>query len=57
VLDPRGVGVVVEAEHRCTATLRERANDARTITTALAGVIRDDPATRSEFLALTRRRA
>jgi GTP cyclohydrolase I len=56
VLDPRGVGVVVEAEHRCTATLRERTNDARIITTALAGAIRDDPATRSEFLALTRRR-
>jgi GTP cyclohydrolase I len=52
-LHPKGVGVVIEAEHMCM-TLRGTAKPgARTVTSALAGAVRDDPRTRQEFLALT----
>jgi GTP cyclohydrolase I len=53
-LDPHGVGVVIEAEHTCMSLRGARAAGARTITSALFGRLRDDPASRSEFLALTR---
>jgi GTP cyclohydrolase I len=55
LLSPRGVGVVVEAEHTCMSVRGARATGARTVTSALAGVVRDDPRSRSEFLDLTRR--
>jgi GTP cyclohydrolase I len=52
-LQPKGVGVVIEAEHMCM-TLRGTAKPgARTVTSALTGLVRDDPRTRQEFLALT----
>jgi GTP cyclohydrolase I len=52
-LAPKGVGVVIQAEHMCM-TLRGTAKPgARTVTSALAGAVRDDPRTRQEFLALT----
>jgi GTP cyclohydrolase I len=53
-LAPRGVGVVIEAEHSCMSLRGARARGARTVTSALLGHLRDDPAARSEFLALTR---
>ena len=53
-LTPRGVGVVIEAEHTCMSLRGARTPGARTITSSLLGHIRDDAATRSEFLALTR---
>jgi GTP cyclohydrolase I len=49
---PKGVGVVLEAEHLCMSLRGVRANGARTVTSALEGLVRDDPRTRSEFLAL-----
>ena len=52
-LDPRGVGVVLEAEHLCMSLRGVQKPGARTITSALHGVVRDDPRTRQEFLALT----
>ncbi len=55
-LRPRGVGVVLEAEHRCMSLRGARANGSRTVTSALLGALRDDPRTREEFLALTRHR-
>jgi GTP cyclohydrolase I len=55
-LDPRGVGVVVEAEHTCMSLRGVRAAGARTVTSALAGTLRQDPAARAEFLALARPR-
>jgi GTP cyclohydrolase I len=55
-LDPRGVGVVIEAEHACMSLRGARAPGARTITAALHGALRDDPKTRAEFLSLTRDR-
>lgn len=54
-LDPRGVGVVVEAEHTCMTLRGVRAAGARTVTSALRGSLRDDPAGRAEFLSLARR--
>jgi GTP cyclohydrolase I len=55
-LSPRGVGVVVEAAHTCMSLRGVRAVDARTTTSALLGHLRQDPAARAEFLALTRER-
>ena len=53
-LAPRGVGVVIEAEHLCMSLRGVRAVGARTITSALHGVLRDDPRSRGEFLSLAR---
>jgi GTP cyclohydrolase IA len=52
-LAPRGVGVVIEAEHQCMSLRGVRAAGARTITSALHGLLRDDARSRQEFLALT----
>src|ERR671921_2028794 len=54
-LDPKGVGVVLEAEHLCMSLRGVQKLGAKTITSALHGVVRDDPRTRDEFLALTAR--
>ena len=53
-LQPRGVGVVIEAEHTCMSLRGARTPGARTTTSALFGRLRDDPRSRAEFLALTR---
>jgi GTP cyclohydrolase I len=53
-LEPRGVGVVVEAEHTCMSLRGARAVGSRTVTSALLGLLRTDPSSRAEFLALTR---
>jgi GTP cyclohydrolase I len=50
-LGPKGVGVVVEAEHSCMTLRGVRAAGAVTRTSALKGMLRTNPATRSEFLA------
>jgi GTP cyclohydrolase I len=51
-LSPRGVGVVIEAEHLCMSLRGIRAAGSVTTTSALKGRVREDPATRAEFLAL-----
>jgi GTP cyclohydrolase IA len=53
-LAPRGVGVVIEAEHQCMSLRGVRAGGSRTTTSALLGLLREDARTRAEFLALTR---
>jgi GTP cyclohydrolase IA len=53
-LRPRGVGVVLEAEHTCMTQRGIRALGAKTITSALLGTLRTDPRSRAEFFALTR---
>jgi GTP cyclohydrolase IA len=52
-LAPQGVGVVLEAEHSCMSLRGVQKTGAATVTSALHGVVRDDPRTRQEFLALT----
>jgi len=54
-LAPKGVGVVLEAEHMCMSLRGVQKFGARTVTSALHGLVRDDPRTRQEFLALTTR--
>jgi GTP cyclohydrolase I len=55
-LEPRGVGVVLEAEHRCMSLRGVSKPDATTVTSALHGLVRTDPRTCDEFLALAGRR-
>lgn len=54
-LSPRGVGVVIQAEHMCMALRGAAKPGARTVTSALHGRIRDDARTRQELLSLTER--
>jgi GTP cyclohydrolase I len=51
-LGPRGVGVVLEAEHMCTSVRGVRAPGSKTVTSALRGALRDDARSRQEFLSL-----
>ncbi len=52
-LTPKGVGVVIEAEHLCMSLRGVRAVGSRTVTSALQGLLRDDARSRQEFFALT----
>jgi GTP cyclohydrolase I len=54
-LEPKGVGVVLEAEHLCMSLRGVQKLGAKTVTSALHGAVRDDGRTRQEFLALTTR--
>ena len=54
VLQPQGVGVVIEAEHSCMTLRGVNAPGASLTTSHLSGVVRDDPRTREEFLRLVR---
>jgi GTP cyclohydrolase I len=56
-LAPKGVGVVLEAEHLCMTLRGVQKPGARTLTSALHGLVRDDLRTRQEFLALAHRSA
>jgi GTP cyclohydrolase I len=52
-LQPKGVGVVLEAEHLCMSLRGVQKPGAKTVTPALHGLVREDPRTREEFLSLT----
>ena len=52
-LAPKGVGVVLEAEHPCMTLRGVQATGARTVTSTLRGRLRDDPRSRQEFFTLT----
>ena len=52
VLDPLGVGVVIEAYHLCMMMRGVQKQNSKTITSALRGAFRDDAKTRDEFLHL-----
>lgn len=54
-LRPRGVGVVLEAEHLCMTLRGVHKPGSRTVTSALHGCVREDARTRQEFLELVRR--
>ncbi|MGH3975381.1 MAG: GTP cyclohydrolase I FolE [Pseudonocardiaceae bacterium] len=51
-LTPKGVGVVIEAEHLCMSLRGVRATGSRTVTSALHGLLREDARSRQEFFAL-----
>jgi GTP cyclohydrolase I len=51
-LAPKGVGVVIEAEHLCMTVRGVRAPEATTVTSAVHGQLRTDAASRAEFFAL-----
>jgi GTP cyclohydrolase I len=51
-LSPRGVGVVLSAEHTCMTIRGVHKPGAKTVTSALRGSLRDDPRTRQELLSL-----
>jgi GTP cyclohydrolase I len=52
-LAPKGVGVVIEAEHLCMSLRGVRATGSRTVTSALHGLLREDARSRQEFFTLT----
>jgi GTP cyclohydrolase IA len=51
-LNPRGVGVVIEASHSCMTIRGVRKPGSMTITSAMRGLFKSNPATRSEFMSL-----
>ena len=55
ILDARGVIVVIEAEHLCMTMRGVKKAGARTLTSAVRGLMRTDPATRAEAMALIHR--
>ena len=52
VLQPKGVGVVIEASHLCVATRGIHKPESSMVTSRMLGTFRDDQATRKEFLDL-----
>ena len=52
VLQPKGVGVIIEASHLCVATRGIHKPDSKMVTSRMLGSFRNDPATRKEFLHL-----
>ncbi len=52
VLEPQGVGVVIEAVHQCMTTRGVQKPGAAMITSRMLGRFRSDPRTRREFLSL-----
>ena len=55
VLRPKGVGVVIEAQHQCMTTRGVHKSGVAMMTSCMLGDFRDDPATRAEFLAAVQR--
>jgi GTP cyclohydrolase I len=56
-LDPRGVGVIVEAQHLCMMMRGVEKQNSSTVTSCMLGRFRSDPRTRQEFLDIVTRRA
>lgn len=52
VLQPRGVAVVVEAQHQCMTTRGVHKPGVSMVTSRMLGIFRDNPATRQEFMAM-----
>ncbi|MEQ4300300.1 GTP cyclohydrolase I FolE [Plantactinospora sp. B6F1] len=53
-LRPKGVGVVIDAEHLCMTLRGVQAVGASTVTSTLLGALRDDARSRTEFFTLAR---
>ncbi len=56
VLEPEGVGVVIEATHLCMAMRGVEKQNSSAVTSSMTGCLRDDDKSRNEFLSLIRRR-
>lgn len=56
LLEPRGVGVVLEGTHLCMAMWGVEKQHSTTVTTSGCGLFREDPATRKEFMQAIHRR-
>jgi len=54
-LEPRGVGVVIEARHLCMAMRGVEKQHSQTVTSAMLGEFRENARARTEFLSLIRR--
>ncbi len=52
VLKPKGVAVVIDAAHQCMTTRGVHKTESSTVTSRMTGLFRDDPRTRTEFLAM-----
>ena len=52
VLEPRGVAVVINAEHQCMSTRGVHKSETSTVTSRMLGIFRTDERTRSEFMNL-----
>ena len=55
-LNPLGCGVVMEAQHMCMTMRGIQRPGSRMITSAMRGLFRENPSTRSEFLAIIHHR-
>ena len=55
LLDPRGVAVIIEAEHQCMTSRGVNKSGVSMVTSTMLGAFRDDPMTRREFLAIVGR--
>jgi GTP cyclohydrolase I len=53
-LKPRGIAVMIEAEHQCMTLRGVHKHGSSTVTTQFTGIFRDDPAEQVRFLALVR---
>lgn len=53
-LQPKGVGVYINAKHMCVESRGVAQHNSDTVTQALRGVFKDQPETRAEFVALAR---
>ena len=52
VLQPKGVGVIIEASHLCVSTRGIHKHESKMVTSRMLGSFRNDQATRKEFLDL-----
>ena len=51
-LEPKGLGVVIEAEHTCMTMRDTKSQGTKTVTSSLKGLLRSSDRTRAEFLSL-----
>ena len=54
ILKPRGIAVMIEAEHQCMTLRGVHKHGASTVTTQFTGIFRDDPSEQQRFMTLVR---